>query len=42
MKPAPISKYWTKVFKNCEILNEELKEKDEPIMDYCEKINFVK
>lgn len=42
MQVAPVANYWTKVFKNCEILQEELKEKDEPIMNHCEKITFEK
>jgi len=42
MQAAPVANYWTKVFKNCEILQEELKEKDEPIMNHCEKITFEK
>lgn len=42
MALEPLKNYWTTVFENCEILQDELKEADKPIMNHCQKLEFSK
>jgi len=37
---APLQDYWLKVFKNCEVLAEEVKPDDEPILKHLTKVEF--
>jgi len=41
-KAEKIENYWVKVFKNCEVLQEEMNEKDEPILNNLKKVSFTK
>lgn len=42
MTPTPIKNYWTKVFEICDVLQEEMKDHDKPIMNHCIDIKFDK
>lgn len=42
LSPAPLNDYWLTVFKNCEVLNEEVREQDEPIFKSLTSVRFFK
>lgn len=42
VKAEKIENYWVKVFSNCEVLQEEMNKKDEPVINFLQKIAFSK
>lgn len=42
VEPKMISDYWLKVFKNCDVLDQLVEEKDEPVLKHLQKVTFTK